>query len=75
MRRDRTMTLRLLGRDPGSEGGGSPTIYYDDERDTYLLQSWKVVDTDRLAGLDIPPHETVVEFPRRMMQLFPEVSG
>lgn len=69
------MTLRLLGKDPESPDGQSPTVYYDDERDTYLLQSWKVLDTGRLVQLDIPDHETVIEFPRRMMRFFPEVTG
>lgn len=69
------MALKFLGKDPDSPDGGSPTLYYDDERDTYLLQSWKVLDPDRLVRLDIPEHETVVEFPKRMMQFFPEVGG
>lgn len=69
------MALHLLGRDPSSEGGGSPTLCYDDERDTYVFQSWKVLDHNRLAQMDIPNHETVIEFPRRMMQFFPEVGG
>ena len=68
------MALRFLGKDPGSEHGGSPTLYYDDDRDTYLLQSWKVLDCERLAQLDLPAHETVVEFPRRMVRFFPEVN-
>lgn len=32
-------------------------------------------DPERLAQMDIPEHETVIEFPRRMMQFFPEVTG
>ena len=69
------MALRFLGKDPGSPDNGSPTLYYDDERDTYLFQGWRVIDSGRLAQMDIPDHETVIEFPRRMMQFFPEVSG
>lgn len=69
------MALLLLGKDPNSEGGGSPTVYYDEEQDTYVLQSWKLLDPERLAQMDIPDHETAIEFPRRMMQFFPEVSG
>jgi hypothetical protein len=69
------MALRFLGKDPDSPSGGSPTLYYDDERDTYLFQSWKVTDAERLAQLSIPDHETVIEFPKRMMQFFPEVTG
>lgn len=69
------MALRRLGKDPDSKTGGSPTVYYDDVKDTYLVQSWKVTDDERLAQLDLPDHETVVELPRRMMQFFPEVKG
>ena len=67
------MALIYLGKDPDSVQGQSPTLYYDDERDTYVFQSWKVSDPERLGMLDLPEHETVIEFPRRMMQFFPEV--
>lgn len=69
------MTLHMLGKDPESPSGGSPTVYLDDAADTYLVQGWKVTDRERLAEMDIPEHETIVEIPRRMAQYFPEVSG
>ncbi len=69
------MALQFLGKDPDSRDGQSATLYYDDERDTYVFQSWKVTDHERLVQLDIPDHETVIEFPRRMMRFFPEVTG
>jgi hypothetical protein len=69
------MALHLLGKDPESPEGKSPTVYYDDETHNYLVQGWKVLDGERLSQLDLPDHETVVEIPRRMMQFFPEVSG
>ncbi|WP_372410621.1 hypothetical protein [Streptomyces luteireticuli] len=69
------MALHKLGKDPDSPDGKSPTVYWDDVKDTYLFQSWKVTDEERLSQMDIPDHETVIEFPRRMMQFFPEVSG
>lgn len=69
------MTLHKLGKDPDSKNGGSPTVYLDDETGNYVLQGWKVLDADRLAQLDLPDHETVIEFPRRMVQFFPEVTG
>jgi hypothetical protein len=50
-------------------------VYLDDVTGNYLLQGWRVTDVERLAQLDIPAHETVIEFPRRMMQFFPEVNG
>ncbi|MFF2377312.1 hypothetical protein ACFVUW_23285 [Streptomyces xiamenensis] len=68
------MALIKLGKDPKSPDGGSPTIYLDEESGNYILQSWRVTDANRLAQLDVPGHETVIEFPKRMMQFFPEVS-
>ncbi|WP_310726488.1 hypothetical protein [Streptomyces sp. N2A] len=69
------MALHMLGKDPESPEGKSPTVYYDDRTDNYLVQGWKVVDDERLSQLDLPSHETVVEIPKRMTQFFPEVSG
>ncbi|MGW5675152.1 hypothetical protein ACWEV4_08715 [Streptomyces sp. NPDC003860] len=68
------MALHMLGKDPESPEGKSPTVYYDDVSNNYLVQGWKVVDAERLAHLDLPSHETVVEIPKRMMQFFPEVN-
>ncbi|MEW2297703.1 hypothetical protein ABZ719_34230 [Streptomyces sp. NPDC006743] len=68
------MALIKLGKDPESPSGGSPTVYLDDEKDTYLVQGWKVEDIERLRQMDIPGHETVVEIPRRMVQFFQEVK-
>ncbi len=69
------MVLRLLGSDPNSPSGGSPTLYYDEQDDTYIIQGWKITDAQALARMRIPAHETVVRIPRRMMRFFPEVSG
>ncbi|MBW5485128.1 hypothetical protein [Streptomyces bambusae] len=66
------MALRMLGKDPESKSGGSPTVYVDEEKDTYLVQGWKVADAERRAQLDLPDHEDVVEIPRRMVQFFEE---
>jgi hypothetical protein len=69
------VALHKLGKDPESPDGESPTAYLDDATGNYVLQGWKVLDAERLAQLDLPEHETVIGFPRRMMQLFPEVNG
>ncbi|MFJ3673984.1 hypothetical protein ACIPSE_46870 [Streptomyces sp. NPDC090106] len=68
------MALRRLGKDPESPSGGSPTVYLDEERDSYLVQGWRVEDAERLVQMDIPGHESVVEIPRRMVQFFLEVN-
>ncbi|MEV8637605.1 hypothetical protein AB0395_38775 [Streptosporangium sp. NPDC051023] len=71
------MALQFIGKDPESDHDGSPTIY--DDGDTYILQGWKITDPAALAEIDavrpIPERETVIRFPKRMMQLFPEVNG
>ncbi|MET9951469.1 hypothetical protein ABZ135_07950 [Streptomyces sp. NPDC006339] len=69
------MALYKLGKDPESKDGGSPTIYLDDERDTYLVQGFKVTDCERRDQMDIPSHEDVIELPRRMVRFFLEVNG
>ena len=69
------MTLHKLGKDPDSKASNSPTVYLDDVTGNYLLQGWRVTDVERLAQLNVPAQETVIEFPRRMMQFFPEVNG
>ncbi|MCC3769677.1 hypothetical protein [Streptomyces sp. UNOC14_S4] len=69
------MALRMLGKDPESRNGDSPTVYLDEETDTYLVQGWKVEEPGRLGQLDLPAHETVVEIPRRMIQFFLEMQG
>ncbi|MFF2749548.1 hypothetical protein ACFVVA_28900 [Kitasatospora sp. NPDC058048] len=69
------MALHKLGKDPESPNGGSPTIYYDDVADSYLVQGLRVEDADRLNQMDIPAHETVTEIPKRMVQFFPEVRS
>lgn len=68
------MSLRKLGKDPESPSGNSPTIYLDEEKDSYLVQGWKVEDIERLVQMDIPGHESVVEIPRRMVQFFLEMD-
>jgi hypothetical protein len=69
------MALHMLGKDPESRDGGSPTVYYDDETDNYVLQGWRITDEQRRTELAIPGNEDVIEFPRRMTQYFLEVKG
>jgi hypothetical protein len=68
------VAIHLVCKDPASPNNNSPTLYYDDETDTFLLQSWIVQDTSRLANLSVPDHETVVEFPKRLFAIFPSAG-
>ena len=58
------MRLTFLGST--SNNGGSPTLFGTD-RDTYLVQGWKVLDPAALAELKLPEHETVVEVPKALL--------
>jgi hypothetical protein len=52
------MKIRFLGKE--TEHLDSPTLYATD-RDTYLVQGWKVTAPEILAKLDVSQNETVVE--------------
>ncbi len=66
------MQLTFLGET--SNNGGSPTLFGTD-RDTYLVQGWKVLDADTLAQLNLPEHETVVEVPRALLRFAPPAES
>lgn len=68
------MSLRFLGKDPASPDGESPTVWADG--DDYILQGFTVTDATTLGEVgELPVGETLIRFPRRMLQFFPEVSG
>jgi hypothetical protein len=68
------MALQFLGKDPGSEYNGSPTVW--DDGDCYVIQGWRITDPGTLAQIGaVPDHETVLRFPKRMMQFFKEVAN
>ena len=61
--------LQFLGKD--STPGDSPTLYATD-RDTYVIQGWRVTDPEALSQMKIPGHETCIEVPRGLMRHLPE---
>jgi hypothetical protein len=66
--------LRFIAKDPDSKSNGSPTLF--DNGETYVVQGWKVTDAEVLATLgDLPERETVIEIPKRLVRLLPEVTG
>ena len=68
------MALRFLGKDPDSDHGQSPSVW--DDGDTYVVQGWRVDDSATLAAVgEVPSHETLIRIPKRLMPVFPEVSG
>ena len=64
------MRLRFLGTT--SQEGECPTLYATD-RDTYVIQGWKVTDPDALADLrDVLAGETFVEIPKSLLRFAEE---
>ncbi|AJC53953.1 hypothetical protein [Streptomyces sp. 769] len=59
------MQLRFLGKN--SQQGDCPTLYATD-RDTYLVQGWKIFANDLLMQLTIPEGETAVEVPTELFE-------
>ncbi|MFE7567908.1 hypothetical protein ACFU76_13205 [Streptomyces sp. NPDC057539] len=57
------MRLRFLGKN--STPGDSPTLYASD-RDSYVVQGWRVYAQDLLAQLDVPEGHSVVEVPTEL---------
>ena len=63
------MKLTFLGSE--SKVGESPTLYSTD-RDTFVVQGWRVTDAEALAAMTIPGHETTVEIPAALLRFLPE---
>lgn len=59
------MKLRFLGKN--SNVGDCPTLYATD-RDTYLVQGWRIYANDLLMQLDIPEGQTAVEVPTELFE-------
>jgi len=43
---------------------------YRTDRESWVVQGWRVTDPEALAQMDIPGGETAVEIPDRMIQFF-----
>ncbi|WP_432249681.1 hypothetical protein ACRAR1_21635 [Streptomyces sanyensis] len=59
------MKLRFLGKN--SNVGDCPTLYATD-RDTYLVQGWRIYANDLLMQLDVPEGQTAVEVPTELFE-------
>ncbi|MCP2257608.1 hypothetical protein LX15_001293 [Streptoalloteichus tenebrarius] len=67
------MRAQLLGKDPESQEGQSPTLFATDRTDriTYIAQGWKVTDPQALADIGpVPEHETLVEIPEDVLKMY-----
>jgi len=54
--------LTFIRKTALSNENNCPSLYRTD-RDTFIVQGWRVTDPETLRQLDIPGHETVVEVP------------
>ncbi|MEV6668844.1 hypothetical protein [Streptomyces sp. NPDC051162] len=59
------MKLRFLGKN--STPGDSPTLYASD-RDSYVIQGWKIYANDLLMQLDVPQGDVAVEVPIELFE-------
>ncbi|UUU28030.1 hypothetical protein [Streptomyces sp. DSM 40750] len=76
------MALEFVGIDPETTGGGSPSVWVDEETADLILQGEEadkllkaqVSETEWVAGHDtgIPAHETVIRIPARMVPILRE---
>ncbi|MYW91679.1 hypothetical protein G3I59_13970 [Amycolatopsis rubida] len=63
----------LLGKDPESIEGESPTLFATDRTDriTYIAQGWKFTDPQVLADVGpVPDHETLIEIPEDVLKFY-----
>jgi hypothetical protein len=69
------MRARFLGKDPQSGKDGSPTLFATDrtDRETFLVQGWKVTDSAALSDVGtVPGHEGIVEVPVEILEMYLE---
>jgi hypothetical protein len=67
------MALELVGKDPDSGHGNSPTVFVDTDRFELVLQGWAadaetVAEIGRVAA-PVPRHEIAMRMPERMEQI------
>ncbi|MFI6494794.1 hypothetical protein [Streptomyces sp. NPDC050564] len=68
------MNIQFVGIDPDTDDDGCPTVWVDTDTSDLLIQSYKADDesTARCDALSparapIPPAETVIRIPQRMI--------
>jgi len=70
------MNIRFVGIDPDTDEDGCPTVWIDAEAEDLLIQSYKAdaestatCDTLSPARAPIPPEETIIRIPKRMISI------
>lgn len=70
------MNIRFVGIDPDTDDDGCPTVWIDTDASDLLIQSY-IADAQTTATADalsparapIPPGETVIRIPKRMISI------
>jgi len=61
------VTLRFIGKDPGSPVNDSPTIWVDEDDGSFVFQGWRITDDATLSQIaakgPIPHHENCATTP------------
>ncbi|WP_030660551.1 hypothetical protein [Streptomyces cellulosae] len=69
------MPLVFFGKDPETNSDHCPTVWYDDEKQEFVIQGWKAdeaLEAECLKTGPIPDYEAVVRLPARMVELLRE---
>jgi hypothetical protein len=66
------MKLRFLAIDTGKDG--CPTLYASD-RDSYVIQGWRLADPAAVPALPLGDRETCVEVPARLLSALERPIG
>jgi hypothetical protein len=67
------MRARFLGKDPQSGKDDCPSLFATDrtDRKTFLVQGWKVTDSEALTDVGtVPGHEDIVEVPVEILEMY-----
>ncbi|GGR88023.1 hypothetical protein GCM10010252_28550 [Streptomyces aureoverticillatus] len=69
------MPLRLIAKDPETNGEHCPTVWVDKDKGEFVIQGWKADETTTAECLQagpVPDTEGVVRLPVRMAQALQE---
>ncbi len=69
------MALQFFGKDPNSQDGDCPSVWFDDETQEFVVQGWKAdpaLEARCREDGSIPDTEAVVRLPARMASMITE---
>ncbi len=69
------MALRFIGIDPNTDEKNCPRVWFDGEKQEFVIQGWKAdeaLNEQVRATGPLPDYEAVVRIPARMAQIMRE---